>query len=412
MKPQTKIIIISISFVIIASCKSPNKDSSNMKAVTKSSYGSDITFLKDHTEIIELKRNNACIALAPLWQGRVMTSSANGKEGLSFGWINRGLIGSHDLVKHINAFGGEERFWLGPEGGQFSLFFPEGAEFSFDNWQTPGFIDTEPYKVEKQSDTNAVFTCDAVFNNYSGTKFSLHIERNIEILDREAVRSLTGADPGPDGFVAYRSDNKITNTGKEKWDPESGLISIWMLGMMNPSPGVVVVAPYLKTDSLVSVPVVNDNYFGKISSDRLKTTDSHIIFSADGRSRGKIGIPPARSAGVIGSYDTENNTLTIVMTRKPLKGEKYVNSAWEIQEDPYSGDAINSYNDGPLEDGSQMGPFYELETSSPALSLAPGEHYTHTQYTIHYSSNPEVMNMAAEKVLRISLEKITCNSCF
>ena len=50
---------------------------------------------------------------------------------------------------------------------------------------------------------------------------------------------------------------------------------------------------------------------------------------------------------------------------------------------PYSGDALNSYNDGPLEDGSQMGPFYELETSSPAAALKPGESITHSQITIH-----------------------------
>ena len=31
------------------------------------------------------------------------------------------------LEDHIYVFGGEERFWLGPEGGQFAIFFAPGA---------------------------------------------------------------------------------------------------------------------------------------------------------------------------------------------------------------------------------------------------------------------------------------------
>ena len=42
----------------------------------------------------------------------------------------------------------EDRFlWLGPEGGQFGIFFPPTAEFIFDEWLTPAAIDTEVYKV-------------------------------------------------------------------------------------------------------------------------------------------------------------------------------------------------------------------------------------------------------------------------
>ena len=45
---------------------------------------------------------------------------------------------------------------------------------------------------------------------------------------------------------------------------------------------------------------------------------------------------------------------------------------WEMQREPFKGDVINSYNDGPPAPGKPpLGPFYELETSSPALSLRP-----------------------------------------
>ena len=56
----------------------------------------------------------------------------------------------------------------------------------------------------------------------------------------------------------------------------------------------------------------------------------------------------------------------------------YVNGQWGPQEDPFAGDVINSYNDGPVEDGSIMGPFYEIETSSPG-GLAPVPHYPYAK---------------------------------
>ena len=41
---------------------------------------------------------------------------------------------------------GEDRFWLGPEGGQFALFFKKGDPFDLDHWQTPAMMDTEPFE--------------------------------------------------------------------------------------------------------------------------------------------------------------------------------------------------------------------------------------------------------------------------
>lgn len=44
---------------------------------------------------------------------------------------------------------------------------------------------------------------------------------------------------------------------------------------------------------------------------------------------------------------------------------------------------MNSYNDDPVEDGEQLGNFYEIESSSPAVELSPGESLKHTHRTIH-----------------------------
>ena len=74
---------------------------------------------------------------------------------------------------------------------------------------------------------------------------------------------------------------------------------------------------------------------------------------------------------------------------------------------PYSGDAINSYNDGPpAPDKPPLGPFYELETSSPALSLGSGERYTHVHRTFHFVGSEEDLDRICRATLRIGLGEV------
>ena len=107
-------------------------------------FGYDAAFLlRHHPDALTLRDADgmAGIIVLPAYQGRVMTSTAEGDMGASFGWINHELIASGRFTPHMSAFGGEERFWLGPEGGQFSIYFSPGSAFTFDEWQVPGVID-------------------------------------------------------------------------------------------------------------------------------------------------------------------------------------------------------------------------------------------------------------------------------
>jgi hypothetical protein len=407
---MNRIIPFLISSLILTACtgsvKNKNQTSNKMATDSTKQYGYNLEFLRKHIQVIELKKDKSAIALIPAWQGRVMTSTAEGDGGFSFGWINRELIASGKILPHINAFGGEERLWLGPEGGQFSIFFKEGDSFSFDNWQTPAFLDTTPFEVISLTDSSVFFACDIETNNYSGTKFKFRLEREVMLLREEEIKKQTGIDVTGLNTVAYRSCNSIINNGEKEWIKETGLLSVWMLGMFNPSPSVIVAIPFKTGDEKLPGPPVNDNYFGKIPADRLKVSGNHIFFRADGISRGKIGIPPRRATGTMGSFDFENNILTLLICRLPEGKTEYVNSSWQIQDNPYSGDALNSYNDGPLEDGSQMGPFYELETSSPGAALKPQEKLSHIQYTLHLTGDRNILNEVALKVLGVSLEEI------
>ena len=97
--------------------------------MAEKTYGSDREFLARHLNTIELHSGDCRLLLTADLQGRVLTSTADGDNGYSFGWLNYDLISSGRTLPHCNNWGGEDRFWLGPEGGQYSLFFPEGTDF-------------------------------------------------------------------------------------------------------------------------------------------------------------------------------------------------------------------------------------------------------------------------------------------
>lgn len=383
------------------------KEQSASAVFQPGSFGYDLKFLNEHVKTIVLKRDEAMVALIPGYQGRVMTSASSGMNGMSYGWINYKLIESGQKAAHFNNYGGEERLWLGPEGGQFSIFFAPGVPFAFENWQVPAPIDTDGFDLVSTDDTTAVFRKDVQLVNYSNVRFNLKIDRTVTVLSRSQIESRTGISlPAGVQPVAYETVNMLTNIGKTAWTREGGLLSIWMLGQLISSPTNVVLAPFVEGPESKLGPIVNDSYFGKVPSDRLKILKNLILFKADGLQRGKIGLSPLRAKNYIGSYDFEKKVLTVLYYNKPESYEGYVNSMWEIQKNPFSGDVLNSYNDGPLEDGSQMGPFYELEDSSPAAALKAGENLKHVNLTIHITGEESALNDVLVKLFGITVQEI------
>jgi len=144
-----------------------------------------------------------------------------------------------------------------------------------------------------------------------------------------------------------------------------------------------------------------------VPPERLQTRAGVIYFKCDGKQRGKIGVTPERSTGMAGSYDPVAGRVTLLFYNQPKEHAGYVNSMWKLQEHPYKGDALNSYNDGPVDDsGEQMGPFYEIESSSPALALAPGEAGTHVQTIIHLYGTEAGLQQALSAVAPVDLGKV------
>lgn len=228
-------------------------------------------------------------------------------------------------------FGGEERFWLGPEGGQFALYFKPGDKFEFSNWKTPSVIDNEAYRLVERTMASASFEHRARLVNYSGTVFEIGIKRTVKLLDKVLVEN-----------------------------------------------------------------ILNEEF-----------AEGVLFMKGDGIYRSKIGINALRSLGVAGSYDAKDRVLTVVTYNVQDAPNGYVNSMWEHQKEPYSGDVINAYNDGAPSPGKKpMGPFYEIESSSPAAALTPGELMQHVQRTIHLHGTEEELNPTALRLLGVSFEEI------
>jgi hypothetical protein len=374
------------------------------------SFGEVVSFVEKHSKLLILADapDGASIAIWPAMQARVLTSSVSGANGIGFGWVNRELIASGKVAQHMNAVGGEDRIWLGPEGGQFSIFFAPGVPFDLEHWFTPAPLDTEAFEVVSQSKTAAAFRRDFSLTNFSGTKFEVRIDREVRLLSADKVWSYLGID-AVDGvkIVAYESENKLTNLSKESIKKESGLLSLWVLGQFQSTPRTTVILPFQAGPESELGTKVTTDYFGNVPEDRISVREDSVFFKADSNWRSKLGLSPQRAKSILGSYDAQNGVLTIAQYNKPSGTEMYVNSAWKIQEHPFSGDVVNTYNDGPAAPGQgQMGQFYELETSSPARELQSGATIGHTHRTIHFEGNEQQLDAICQRTLGVRIADI------
>jgi hypothetical protein len=369
-------------------------------------FASDVAFLSRFGPVKVLESHGGGrVAVSALYQGRVMTSAVDA-DGQSLGFINRKFIEEGKTGTAFDNYGGEDRFWLGPEGGQYALYFPPGKPFVFSHWQTPRAMQEGTWEMKDVTATAVTFLRRMELTNYAGTMFAIGVERSVSLVSPDEAKERLGvAIPGGVKWVGFATSNAITNVGQTAWIEAKGLVSVWILGMFAPIPGTRVIVPFEKR---AAGEIVNDRYFGKVPADRLvvRESDGFLLFKCDGQYRSKIGLGPARAKPVLGSYSDEAKLLTIVVYTKPAGATRYVNSMWEQQKEPYGGDVINSYNDGPTEPGkTSLGGFYEIESSSPAAALGPGQKLTHVHQTFHFMGPRDALDTIARNVLGVTLDQ-------
>ena len=209
-------------------------------------FREDLVFLRRHAETIVLHAPDGPgrVVVCPDLQGRVMTS-ATGPQRQGAGWINRQAIEAGEIDLRFNDFGGEDRFWLGPEDGPFGLFYPPGKEPAADNWYVPSALDQGRFNVVARGSDRVALRRRMALSNHRGTKFLLLVHRTVRVLTKIQVRDLLGV-PLPEElrFVGYVTENTVTNEAPVPMSERTGLLHVWIVGQFARRRGGCVIVPH------------------------------------------------------------------------------------------------------------------------------------------------------------------------
>lgn len=379
-----------------------------MKTYEKGTFGYDLHYLSDKDSLVILSSDDSLsqVIVSPKLQGKVFTSTASGAEGKSLGFLNYKVFESEENNKHMHGYGGENRLWIGPEGGRYSVFFKPGVEQVYDNWFAPAPFDNEPWRLISSDKHSVRMEKDMEMSNYEGKSMHFKIGREVSLLSKADIQSKLGIQLSDKvKAVAYATNNSITNLNDFAWTKETGTVCIWMLDMFNPAPKALTIIPIKAGDEKKLGKVATTDYFGEIPADRMKMKDNVLYLKTDGKFRSKVGLNVMRTKAIAGNYDPDAKQLTITTFDIDPKGT-YLNQEWNPKKDPLVGDAQNAYNDGPLEDGSIMGPFFEMESASPAAFLKSGETLNHAHNVFHFMGDESDLTLITKALLGLSIDDI------
>ena len=366
----------------------------------KGTFGDDLSFLRKHLEPIVLKEGKRQIMVSPEFQGRVFTSTSRGLEGDSYGWFNKNIISSDSAKLNMSKVGGASRIWFGPDQGPNTVFVRVDSETNEKVKGAPVDLDEVQFQISKKSNTSVAMGSKMHIENNKGFQFYLDVNRKVELLDfKDVISNLHISLNDKIEFVAFKAETTMTNIGNENWSVEKGLISLWELGCMIPSSKTTVIIPLKGKIEKATI------YFTEIDSTRIVIKNNVMYYRADANYFNKIGTLPENTLPYFGSYSPELNRLTVVKFSFNNDTD-YVNSHEKFIENQLRGDVINVFNDGIWGDIGPFGPFYELETSSPAKALKVGESMSHIHETYHFEGSQEDLSRISMDVFGVALETV------
>ena len=408
MKTYINLLAASVLSIGLSACSPQNKKQVNMNSYEKGTFGYDLQYLstKDSLVILMDDTEKAQVIISPKYQAKVFTSTVDGLEGHSLGYLNYKALDSEIINEHMNGYGGENRFWIGPEGGQYSVYFEPEVEQVYDNWHTPKPIDIESWNIVSSDRQNVWMNKNMQVQNYQGLVLNLNVNRKIHLLNQDDVQNILGIKLTDNiKTVAYSTQNTIQNMNDFAWTKKTGTICIWILDMFNVSPKALTIIPFFEGPEDLFGKIATTDYFGEIPVDRIKIKNSNIYLKTDGNCRNKLGLNPKRTKAIAANYNPELKRLTITTFDVDPNGV-YLNQEWNPAKDPLIGDALNAYNDGPLEDGSIMGPFLEVESTSPAAFLKPGQTQEHIHNVFHFVGDDNDLNTISKPLLGVTIQEI------
>jgi hypothetical protein len=319
----------------------------------------------------------------PEMQGRVLALSVGGRVA---NFVNCDAIERGDGDPVFNNYGGADRLWIGPEAGDTGFFISEGIPPAGEHWRVPDALNRGAF--EARADLNAVNLRRTIsLLNSSRSTFRIALRRRVEPLYPGAAARLFRAG-GADRleWAGIVTINFIENAGPEAWTPATGIPFVWVLGQFPVGDDVWVRAPVAES---APGPIYNDRYFGRVPPDRLRVREGHVEMRADGGAVSKFGIPGPRCEGRAHAIDGGRGWLYMTYFDAD-PGARYINNLWDAgAAAPFDGDAFQSYNSGDHT-------FFELESASPGLALAPGEMAVHRHATVVVHGPPELLLQIAD----------------
>ena len=212
-------------------------------------FGDDLTFLRKHTEVVVLhdKSSEVQVIVVPAWQGRVMTSTARA--------LGRQLrLGEPRTHRIRQSAAPHQCFWrrrpvLARARGRavFDLLCQRSRSSTSNIGSRLRHWTPSRSRWSSQSAESVLCRREIQLTNYSGTQFQLEVNREVRLLSaKDAVAGVGGKLSAGVSAVAFETVNTVKNTGAAAWTKETGLLSIWILGMFNASTESTVVVPFRK----------------------------------------------------------------------------------------------------------------------------------------------------------------------
>jgi hypothetical protein len=368
----------------------------------KGSFGYDLQFLHKYDSVILLtgQDSSAQVIVSARYQGKVFTSTAEGMQGKSFGWIHYSAFDAA-IDPHMNAYGGENRLMAGTGRRSLFAFFPAGKPQTFENWKTPAAFDTENWQMVNRTSGWVLLQKDMQLQTYRGRKLSLTIRRDIRIMEPKEITAQLGLQLQGIKAVGYETGNQLVNTGLDPWNDTTGIPCLWVLDMFPPSPHTTVIIPYMHRFQNPPTPVISAR------SQRTGSGWTAGSFISKPMARQGANSASALLLQKILRAVTMPITIYSLLHGLPLIIKRPTSTRnGEPRKEFFQGDAVNAYNDGPLADGKQMGPFYELESVSPAARLAPGQSLLHKHAVVHLTGEENSLDLITQKLFGISLAQI------
>ena len=363
----------------------------NTKPVPTRTFQDDVNFLSRHVYTIVLTDMHGQMeaAVVPKFQGTVMTSTAEGTYGQSYGYIDYELIASRNTDPQFNMVGGEDRVFVGPSGGQFGIDFAAGVDFKPENLQVPAALDREGFDVIAHNGDRVTLQKKFSVTNYSNKTFQLRLTRTIRLLPRDEAWTELGARGGEKtSVVAYETKNDLVNATHTAWRKEEGLLDLSVVGMFRRTSNVALVLPTMEPG----------NTSDKRAAVGMVVLPQATVVSAE-QASAHVALSPKLAKGLLGSYDPATSTLTVVQFEPIQPGGPYMRSEWQVLKTPYQGDAASVA-------GGAGNPFFMLVTHSPALQLDGWSAAEFTSRTYHIRGTAAELEPIARAVLGVGLEEI------